>query len=363
MDPFEAAVMPFNINEILRRMVDSKASDLHLVVGSPPNARIDGKLVPLVDYGIISNEMLKEALYSLISDEQKKIFEKGKELDFSHSIPQVSRFRVNMLYQRNTLGAVFRVIPAKPPTIEELNLPPIITALCMKPRGLVLVTGPTGSGKSTTLASMVNYINRTRAEHIVTIEDPIEFLHKNQKSIIRQRELGSDTLSFSEALKHVLRQDPDVILVGEMRDLETISLAVTSAETGHLVFGTLHTTSAASTIDRIIDVFPSGQQAQIRMQLSTTLEGIICQTLVPKKEGKGRACAMEILIGTMGVRNLIREGKTHMIINMLQAGVKDGMQTLNSALHKLVTSGAISVDDALLKSSQPDELKSLIGRS
>jgi twitching motility protein PilT len=233
----------------------------------------------------------------------------------------------------------------------------------MKPRGLVLVTGPTGSGKSTTLASMVDYINRTRAEHIVTIEDPIEFLHKNQKSIIRQRELGSDTLSFSEALKHVLRQDPDVILVGEMRDLETISLAVTSAETGHLVFGTLHTTSAASTIDRIIDVFPSSQQAQIRMQLSTTLEGIICQTLVPKKEGKGRACAMEILIGTMGVRNLIREGKTHMIINMLQAGVKDGMQTLNSALHKLVISGAISVDDALMKSSQPDELKSLIGRS
>jgi twitching motility protein PilT len=198
----------------------------------------------------------------------------------------------------------------------------------MKPRGLVLVTGPTGSGKSTTLASMVDYINRTRSEHIVTIEDPIEFLHKNQKSLIRQRELGSDTLSFSEALKHVLRQDPDVILVGEMRDLETISLAVTSAETGHLVLGTLHTTIAASTIDRIIDVFPSGQQAQIRMQLSTTLEGIICQTLVPKKEGKGRACAMEILIGTMGVRNLIREGKTHMIINMLQAGVKDGMQTL-----------------------------------
>jgi twitching motility protein PilT len=363
MDQFEAAVSPFKINEILRRMVDSKASDLHLVVGSPPNARIDGKLVPLTDYGVINNDMLREALYSIISDEQKKTFEKGKELDFSHSIPQVSRFRVNMLYQRNTLGAVFRVIPARPPTIEELNLPPVITALCMKPRGLVLVTGPTGSGKSTTLASMVDYINRTRAEHIVTIEDPIEFLHRNQKSIIRQRELGSDTLSFAEALKHVLRQDPDVILVGEMRDLETISLAVTSAETGHLVLGTLHTTSAASTIDRIIDVFPSGQQAQIRMQLSTTLEGIICQTLVPKKEVKGRACAMEILIGTMGVRNLIREGKTHMIINMLQAGIKDGMQTLNSALHKLVVSGVISPDDALMKSSQPDELRSLISRA
>ncbi len=363
MDPSEAAVTPFKIDEILRRMVDSKASDLHLVVGSPPNARIDGKLVSLSEYGIINNEMLKEALYSVISDEQKKAFEKNRELDFSYSMPKISRFRGNMLYQRNTLGAVFRAIPANPPTIEELNLPAIITTLSKKPRGLVLVTGPTGSGKSTTLASMVDYINRTRAEHIVTIEDPIEFLHKNQKSIIRQRELGSDTLSFEEALKHVLRQDPDVILVGEMRDLETISLAVTSAETGHLVFATLHTTSAASTIDRIIDVFPPGQQAQIRMQLSTTLEGIICQTLVPKKEGKGRACAMEILVGTMGVRNLIREGKTHMIVNMLQAGVKDGMQTLNSALHKLVVSGAISVDDALLKSSQPDELKNLLGRA
>ncbi len=363
MDPLGTPAGAFSIDEILRKMVSMRASDLHLAVGSPPNIRIDGKLVPLSDYGTISNEILKGALYSIISEDQKKTFEKNKELDFSHSIPQVSRFRGNMLYQRNTLGAVFRSIPANPPSIEELNLPPVITALSKKPRGLVLVTGPTGSGKSTTLASMVDYINRSRSEHIVTIEDPIEFLHKNQKSIIRQRELGSDTLSFSEALKHVLRQDPDVILVGEMRDLDTISLAVTAAETGHLVFATLHTTSAASTIDRVIDVFPSSQQAQIRMQLSTTLEGIICQTLVPRKEGKGRACAMEILIGTLGVRNLIREGKTHMIVNMLQAGVKDGMQTLNSALHKLVVSGAVSQDDALLKSSQPDELKSLFGRT
>ena len=360
MDPIEPAVTPFKINEILKRIVDSKASDLHLSVGCLPGYRIDGKLVPLKDYGTISNEMLEEALFSVISEEQKKAFVKNKELDFSYSIPQVSRFRGNMLYQRNTLGAVFRVIPANPPRLEEMNFPPIITTFCNKPRGLVLVTGPTGSGKSTTLASMVDYIKRTRSEHIVTIEDPIVFLHKNHKSMVRQRELGNDTLSFSEALKHVLRQDPDVILVGEMRDLETISLAITAAETGHLVFATLHTTSTSTTIDRIIDVFPPNQQAQVRMQLSTTLEGIICQTLIPKKIGKGRACAMEILVGTMAVRNLIREGKTHMIINILQAGVKDGMQTLNSSLYKLVTSGDISADDALLKSSQPDELRNLI---
>jgi twitching motility protein PilT len=360
MDSTEPNVTPFNINEVLKRIVDSKASDLHLSVGCLAGYRIDGKLVPLKDYGTISSEMLQEALYSVISEEQKKSFEKNKELDFSYSIPQVSRFRGNLLYQRNTLSAVFRVIPAYPPRIEEMNFPPIITTLCNKPRGLVLVTGPTGSGKSTTLASMIDYINRTRSENIITIEDPIEFLHKNHKSMLRQRELGNDTLSFSAALKHVLRQDPDVILVGEMRDLETISLAITAAETGHLVFATLHTTSTSTTIDRIIDVFPPNQQAQVRMQLSTTLEGIICQTLIPKKSVKGRACAMEILVGTMGVRNLIREGKTHMIINMLQAGVKDGMQTLNMALHKLIVNGDISMDDGLMKSSQPDELRNLI---
>jgi twitching motility protein PilT len=363
MESAESTQRVYDINELLKKMVTIKASDLHLAAGSPPNVRIDGKLFAFTDYGIVDNKILGMMLYSVINDEQKAVFEKTRELDFSYSIPGISRFRGNMLYQRGTLGAVFRVIPANPPTIEELNLPPIITALSKKPRGLVLVTGPTGSGKSTTLASMVDFINRNRSEHIVTIEDPIEFLHKNQKSIIRQRELGSDTLSFTAALKHVLRQDPDVILVGEMRDLETISLAVTAAETGHLVFGTLHTTSAASTIDRIIDVFPSSQQAQIRMQLSNTLEGIICQTLVPKKEGRGRVCAMEILIGTMAVRNLIREGKSHMIINMLQAGVKDGMQTLNAALMKFVTAGAITLEDAVAKSSQPEELKSMMTRT
>lgn len=352
-----------SMGELLKIMVERKASDLHLAVGSPPSARIDGKLNPFEEYGILQNESLKEILYKILTEEQIKKFEETRELDFSYSMPGISRFRGNMLFQRGTIGAVFRAIPSRPLTLEELNLPPVVKELCERPRGLILVTGPTGSGKSTTLASMIDYINKNRPEHIVTIEDPIEFLHKSQKSIIRQRELGSDTLSFGEALKHVLRQDPDVILVGEMRDLETISLAVTAAETGHLVFGTLHTTTASSTIDRIIDVFPSHQQQQIRMQLSNTLEGVLCQTLVPKKDGKGRVCAMEILIGVAGVRNLIREGKTHQIINMLQSGAQVGMQSLNTSLQKIFKQGLISKEDALAKSSQPDELQRLISGS
>lgn len=349
-----------SIDDFLKTMVKNGASDLHLAVGSAPSIRIDGKLCPLEGYDILKNDAMRDVLYKIIDADQREVFEKTRELDFSYSIPGISRFRGNMLFQRGTLGAVFRAIPAKPPSLEELNLPPIIKELCERPRGLVLVTGPTGSGKSTTLASMIDYINRSRADHIVTIEDPIEFLHKSEKSIVRQRELGADTLSFAEALKHVLRQDPDVILVGEMRDLETISLAVTAAETGHLVFGTLHTTSAASTVDRVIDVFPSGQQQQIRMQLSTTLEGVISQTLVPKKEGKGRVCAMEVLIGVPGVRNLIREGKTHQIINMIQSGAQQGMQTLNTCLQRFCRDGLITKEAAMSKSSQPEELRLLI---
>lgn len=348
------------LDDLLKLMVDNKASDLHLAVGSPPSARIDGTLKPFEGMEILKNDPLTQILYKVLTDEQKNILETTRELDFSFSIPGLSRFRGNILFQRGTIGAVFRAIPSRPMTLEELNLPPIVKELCDKPRGLVLVTGPTGSGKSTTLAAMIDYINRNRAEHIVTIEDPIEFLHKSQKSIIRQRELGSDTLSFAEALKHVLRQDPDVILVGEMRDLETISLAVTAAETGHLVFATLHTTSASSTVDRVIDVFPGHQQQQIRMQLSTTLEGVISQTLVPKKEGKGRVCAMEILIGVPGVRNIIREGKTHQLVNMLQSGSQQGMQSLNSALQKLCKDGVITKEAAVSKSSQPDELTQLM---
>lgn len=354
------ATKTLSVDEFLRTMVEKKASDLHLAVGSPPSMRVDGELRPLEGYDILKNDILKEILYKIIDSDQRDTFEKTRELDFSYSIPGVSRFRGNMLFQRGTLGAVFRAIPAKPPSLEELKLPPIIKELCDRPRGLVLVTGPTGSGKSTTLASMIDYINRNRADHIVTIEDPIEFLHKSEKSIVRQRELGSDTLSFAEALKHVLRQDPDVILVGEMRDLETISLAVTAAETGHLVFGTLHTTSAASTIDRVIDVFPGGQQQQIRMQLSTTLEGVVSQTLVHKKEGTGRVCAMEILIGIPGVRNLIREGKTHQIINMIQSGGQQGMQTLNTCLQRFCRDGLITKEAAISKSSQPEELRLLL---
>lgn len=360
MEATAEAIKTLSLDELFKLMVGKGASDLHLAVGSPPNTRVDGKLQPFEGYEILKNDPLREILYKILTEEQIKTLEKTRELDFSYSMPGISRFRGNILFQRGTIGAVFRAIPSSPPNLEDLNLPPVIKELCDKPRGLVLVTGPTGSGKSTTLAAMIDYINRNRAEHIVTIEDPIEFLHKSQKSIIRQRELGSDTLSFSEALKHVLRQDPDVILVGEMRDLETISLAVTSAETGHLVFGTLHTTSAGSTVDRIIDVFPSHQQQQIRMQLSNTLEGVICQTLVPKKEGKGRICAMEILIGVAGVRNMIREGKTHQIINMLQSGASVGMQSLNTSLQKIFKQGLITKEDALAKSSQPDELIRLL---
>ncbi|MFH1453909.1 MAG: type IV pilus twitching motility protein PilT [Armatimonadota bacterium] len=345
---------------LLKEMVDKKASDLHLAVGSPPSIRVDGQLLPIEGHEALSNDALRGILYKVLTEDQINKFEKDREFDFSYSLPGVSRFRGNLLFQRGTLGGVFRSIPSRPLTLEELNLPPVIQELCDRPRGLVLVTGPTGSGKSTTLAAMIDYINRNRNEHIVTIEDPIEFLHKSQKSIVRQRELGTDTLSFAEALKHVLRQDPDVILVGEMRDLETISLAVTAAETGHLVFGTLHTTSASSTVDRVIDVFPSGQQQQIRMQLSTTLEGVVSQTLVPKKEGHGRICAMEILIGVPGVKNMIREGKTHQIMNMIQSGGQSGMQSLNSSLQKFVREGLITKEAAMSKSSAPEELNLLI---
>lgn len=347
--------------ELLRLMVQREASDLHLGVGFAPSMRIDGRLVPVQSYVALNQDAMEKILYPHLDPDQLEKLRHDRELDFSYSVAGLSRFRGNILWQRGTLGAVFRAIPSRPLTIDELNLPPIIKSLATRPRGLMLVTGPTGSGKSTTLAAMIDYINTEFHHHVVTIEDPIEFLHRNKKCIIRQRELGSDTLSFAAALKHVLRQDPDVILVGELRDLETISLAVTAAETGHLVFGTLHTTSAASTVDRIIDVFPAGQQQQIRMQLSSTLLGVVAQTLVPKLGGKGRACAMEIMVGTGAVRNLIREGKTHQMVNLLQAGSNVGMQTLNQALRTLVQDKVVSKDDALEKSNDAQELQSLLG--
>lgn len=350
------------LEDLLRAMIENGASDLHLCVGSPPAMRIDGTLRSLPDTSPLDMASMEAILYPVLDGDQRERLIKTRELDFSISIPGLSRFRGNVLWQRNTLGAVFRAIPARPITLEELGLPPVITELACRPRGLVLVTGPTGSGKSTTLAAMIDYINSKYDHHIVTIEDPIEFMHRNKRCIVRQRELGSDTLSFAAALKHVLRQDPDVILVGEMRDLETISLAVTAAETGHLVFGTLHTTSAASTVDRVIDVFPSGQQAQIRMQLAGTLEGVISQCLLPRAEGRGRVCAMEIMIGTGGIRNMIREGKTHQINNMLQSGGNVGMQTLNSALRNLVVSGVVTMEEAVAKSSYPDDLRAMLSK-
>jgi len=350
------------LEDLLRTMIENGASDLHLCVGGPPAMRIDGTLRAIPGAPSLDMGAMEAVLYPVLDGDQREKLIKTRELDFSVSIPGLSRFRGNILWQRNSLGAVFRAIPVRPITLEELNLPPIIRELASRPRGLVLVTGPTGSGKSTTLAAMIDYINANYDHHIVTIEDPIEFMHRNKRCIVRQRELGSDTLSFAAALKHVLRQDPDVILVGEMRDLETISLAVTAAETGHLVFGTLHTTSAASTVDRVIDVFPSGQQAQIRMQLAGTLEGVVSQCLLPRAEGRGRVCAMEIMVGTGGVRNMIREGKTHQINNMLQAGGSVGMQTLNSALRNLVISGVVTLEDAVAKSSYPDDLKAMLSK-
>ncbi|MBE9565234.1 MAG: type IV pilus twitching motility protein PilT, partial [Proteobacteria bacterium] len=283
--------------------------------------------------------------------------EETHELDFAYSIAGLSRFRVNVHRQRGTIGAVFRAVPVDPPSLEGLGMPDVLKTFCAKPRGLVLVTGPTGSGKSTTLAAMIREINVTRRRHIVTVEDPIEFLHRNEKSIIIQREVGSDTKSFTAALRHVLRQDPDVILIGEMRDLETIGAALTAAETGHLVLATLHTTSAAQTVDRIVDVFPPHQQEQVRVQLSTVLEGIVCQTLLPFADGKGRTCAQEILIATSAIRNLIREGKTHQMPSVLQSSAAEGMQTLDQALKVLVKSSKVTPQVAMSLASNPADFE------
>jgi len=323
--------------------------------------RIDGELSP-ASYEIMTPEMVRRMCESILTDEQKARFIADKELDLAYSIPGLSRFRVNIYLQRGTWGSAIRVIPSRPLSLDELRMPAILKDLAMKPRGLILVTGPTGSGKSTTLAAMINHINENRRCHIVTVEDPIEFLHKDKNSVICQRELGSDTHSFTMALRHVLRQDPDVILIGEMRDLETTSIAITAAETGHLVLATLHTNSAATTVDRVIDIFPPHQQQQIRMQLSVTLEGILCQTLVPKAKGGGRVMAMELMPVTPAVRNIIREGKSHQIPNIIQAGSQFGMQSLDTALRNLYQQGLITYEDAISKSSSPEEFNRLIGR-
>lgn len=323
--------------------------------------RIDGRLEPAHDERL-SPERARELIAEILTPAQFEEFQRRLELDLAYSLPGVSRFRVNIYMQRGGIGAAIRTIPAAVPTIEQLRLPRILAHLASLPRGLVLVTGPTGSGKSTTLAAMVNHINRTRSCHVVTIEDPIEYLHHDDRCLITQREVGADTHSFNEALRHVLRQDPDVILIGEMRDHETISTAITAAETGHLVLATLHTVNAPQTVDRIVDVFPPHQQPQIRMQLSVAIEGVLSQTLLPRRDGNGRIAAVEVMTGTPAIRNLIREGKTHQIPSAVQSGSKDGMQTLNQALRQLVKQHLVSYEVALAQSSNPQELAQLCGR-
>jgi twitching motility protein PilT len=347
---------PHRLDDLLISVVEKNASDLHLVVGSPPMMRLHGILRPLVEEKI-SPEDAQALMTSVMTKEQVDVLNRNRELDFAYAMVGVARFRVNASFERGSVCATFRNIPDTPPWLEEMGFPEVVAQMTLKPRGLVLVTGPTGSGKSTTLAAMINYMNRHRNARVITIEDPIEFLHSNIGCIITQRELNRDTLSFANALRSALRQDPDVILIGEMRDLETIALALTAAETGHLVFATLHVTSAAESLNRIIDVFPPEQQEQIRLQLAGVLEAVFTQTLVPKADGTGRVCAMEILIGTPAVRNLIRENKPAQIASAMQTGQNVGMQTLDRQLAKYVNDGMVTLEAALEKALIPDEVR------
>jgi twitching motility protein PilT len=350
-----------SLSDLLKKLIELGGSDLHLTTNTPPQVRVDGELKPLDGFKTLTSADTKQLAYSVLTDAQKHRFEEALELDFSFGVRGLSRFRANLFNQRGAVGCVFRAIPYEIRSFENLGLPPVVTKLCDKPRGLILVTGPTGSGKSTTLAAMIDKINRERHEHIMTIEDPIEFLHNHKSCLVNQREVGSDTKGFADALRTALRQDPDVVLVGEMRDLETIESALRIAETGHLTFATLHTNSAASTINRIIDVFPSNQQAQIRAQLSLVLEGIMCQALLPKASGQGRVAALEILVPNAAIRNLIREDKIHQIYSMMQTGQeKYGMQTFNQALATLYHKRLISLELAMQRSSNTDELRDLI---
>jgi twitching motility protein PilT len=353
--------MELDFAQVLLEVIDRRASDLHITAGAPPMVRVRGRLTALEGYPELSPVETREIVYSILSNSQRQKFENNWQLDFAYQIPQTARFRVNAYFQRSAVAAAFRLIPFEVVPLETLGLPPVVTELAHKPRGLVLVTGPTGSGKSTTLASLIDVINNSREEHIITIEDPIEFLHQHKKCIVNQRELGTDATSFAEALKAALRQDPDVILLGEMRDLETIGTAITAAETGHLVFATLHTQDTPQTVDRIIDAFPSGQQDQIRAQLAVCLQGIMTQMLLPTADGAGRCVAVEILAPTPAVRNLIREAKSHQIYSILQTGGSHGMQTMDSSLADLVRAGKITRKLAESRAHAPEELRRLLG--
>jgi twitching motility protein PilT len=353
--------MNLDFADVLIEVVRRRASDLHITVGAPPMIRARGRLTPLEGYPVLTSTDTREIVYSILSNTQRQRLETDWQLDFAYQIPGTARFRVNAYFQRASLGAAFRLIPFDVVPLETLGLPPVVAEFAHRPRGLVLVTGPTGSGKSTTLASLIDVINANREEHIMTIEDPIEFLHQHKKCLVNQRELGSDATSFADALKAALRQDPDVILVGEMRDLETIGTAITAAETGHLVFATLHTQDTAQTIDRIIDVFPPGQQGQVRAQLSIALQGIMTQTLLPTADGAGRCVAAEVLVPTPAVRNLIREGKSHQIYSVLQTGGAHGMQTMDAALVTLVKAGKITRQLAESQAHSVEELRRLLG--
>ena len=353
--------MSFDFAELLMEVLHRRASDLHVTAGQHPVIRVRGRLVQLEDYPVMTTAATREVIYSILTNDQRQRLETDWQLDFAYAIPGVARFRVNAYVQRQAISAAFRLIPQELPSIDDLGLPTVLHDFAQRPRGMVLVTGPTGSGKSTSLAGIIDEINRTREEHILTIEDPIEFLHKHKKCIVNQREIGSDAQSFASALKGALRQDPDVILVGEMRDLETIHTALTAAETGHLVFATLHTQDTPQTIDRIIDVFPPEQQQQVRVQLSVALQGIVTQQLLPTLDGSGRIAACEVLVPTPAIRNLIREGKTHQIYSSLQTGANMGMQTMDTALAQLVRSGQISAKLAESRSTTPEELRRLLG--
>jgi twitching motility protein PilT len=349
-----------NLHQLLKAMIEKGASDLHLTTGSPPQLRVDGRLTPL-RMDPLSPQDTKQACYSILTDSQKHQFEAQNELDLSFGVKGLARFRANIFVQRGAVAAAFRTIPFKILSFEELGLPPIVAKLAKKPRGLILVTGPTGSGKSTTLASIIDKINVDNNHHIITIEDPIEYLHEHKNCVVNQREVGADTQSFKAALRYILRQDPDVVLIGEMRDLETIEAALTVSETGHLCFATLHTNSCVQTINRVIDVFPAHQQAQIRTQLSFVLEGVLSQTLIPRVNSGGRVMGIEVMVPNPAIRNLIREDKVHQIYSQMQIGQdKFGMQTLNQCLADLYGRRLISHEDAIMRSSDPDELQNII---